>query len=190
MVIFRGMNFFMALLATISMELESVKGLLWYAYYRARYCRLGEIMANLGPVTVPPPLDKLLPYLKFAVAVAGVVAAAVVTLAHPPAWAFVVIAVVSALGVYKVPNDTVKAIMVDGQTALDASERAVEAAKTGNFPAVQLNATEALRAAEDGAVRVEAVVKEIEHPAPAPAPAPAAAEPLLPVPPPPPPAFS
>lgn len=29
----------MAVAAAVSLEIESFKGLLWYAYYRVRYCR-------------------------------------------------------------------------------------------------------------------------------------------------------
>jgi len=33
------MHFIMAVVASVSMELESLKGLLWYWYYRLRYFR-------------------------------------------------------------------------------------------------------------------------------------------------------
>lgn len=59
-------------------------------------------MAKLGPVTVP---DKVAPYLKFAVALAGAVATAIIaTVAGPPAWVYIVLAVATALGVKQTPN--------------------------------------------------------------------------------------
>jgi hypothetical protein len=33
------MDFIMAVVATVSIEIESVKGLLWYYWYCFRYCR-------------------------------------------------------------------------------------------------------------------------------------------------------
>ena len=62
-------------------------------------------MANLGPIPVPDALAPVLPYVKFAVGLAGVVATVVVAVvAGPPAWVYVVISVATALGVLGAPN--------------------------------------------------------------------------------------
>lgn len=152
-------NLLMALIASVSMEYNSVAGYLWYLYYRFRYFRLGEEMA------IPAPLAKLMPYAKFAVALAGLVAAvAVAVLASPPAWVNVVIAAASALGVVLVPNRDVDAVLQDGITAVDAGKAAVSDVKAGNLPAAGNDLTQALQAVQDGAQAAEQVVKDLPKP--------------------------
>lgn len=151
----------MAVVATISIEIESVKGLLWYYWYRLRYCHLGGLM-NIGPVTVPPALEGAVPYLKFAAAVAGVVATAVVILvASPPAWAFMVITIVTALGVLTVPNSGVKAVVTDGEEALTAAEAAVRDAKAGNVAKAEQDAASAVTDAQKGVQAAGEVFKQM-----------------------------
>src|ERR1700744_5444965 len=122
-------------------------------------------MATIGPITVPPALEPVVPYLKFAAAVAGVVATAIVTLvAAPPAWAFIVIAVVTSLGVYTIPNSSVKAVLSDGMGALTSAEDAETAAKAGNLSQAEMDAANALKDAQQGAQDVATVVNEIPKP--------------------------
>jgi len=117
-------------------------------------------MANLGPIPVPAPFDKLLPQAKFVIAVAGVVAGVLVAvLAAPPAWAFLIIAVATALGVRQVPNTEIDAVLQDGLTAYRAAEAAVSDAKAKNLPAVGNDLTTALRAVQDGVQHVEGDIK-------------------------------
>jgi hypothetical protein len=121
-------------------------------------------MASLGPVPVPAPLEPLLPYAKFAVAVAGVAATVIAMLvASPPSWVNLVIGAVTALGVFVIPNDTIRAVLVDGKTAVRAGEAAVRDTRTGQFIAAQNDVTVALRAVQDGATQAEAVVKDIKN---------------------------
>lgn len=122
-------------------------------------------MATIGPITVPPALEPVVPYLKFAAAVAGVVATAIVTLvAGPPAWAYLVITVVTALGVYTVPNSSVQAVLSDGLAAVTGAEDAVSAAKAGNLSQAEQDAASALKAAQATAHDATVVVNEIPKP--------------------------
>lgn len=121
-------------------------------------------MANFGPVTVPPPLDKLLPYAKFLVAVAAVAATVVIsTVAGPPAWAYVIVSAVSALGVFTVPNDTVRAVLVDGKRAVEAGDAALAAARDGNFSTAGSDVTIAMQAVGDGVKGVEEIVQDVKN---------------------------
>lgn len=116
-------------------------------------------------MAIPAPLAKLMPYAKFAVALAGLVAAvAVAVLASPPAWVNVVIAAASALGVVLVPNRDVDAVLQDGITAVDAGKAAVSDVKAGNLPAAGNDLTQALQAVQDGAQAAEQVVKDLPKP--------------------------
>lgn len=120
-------------------------------------------MGNLGPIPVPAPLDRLLPYAKSGVAVAGVVATVIIAvMATPPAWAFIVVAAVSALGVFTIPNDNIKAVLVDGGRAVDSAEAALAAAREGNLSAAGADVTQAFSAVEDGVKNAEAVVRDVE----------------------------
>jgi hypothetical protein len=155
------MDFIMAVVATISIEIESVKGLLWYYWYYFRYCRLGEHM-NIGPIPVPAALEPVVPYLKFVVAVAGVAATAVTILvAAPPAWVFLVIGVATALGVYTVPNSAVQAVLSDGLGAFQNAEDAVQAAKDRNFATAESDAAAAVTDAKSAVQDVQAITKEL-----------------------------
>lgn len=107
------MTYLLAFLSAMALEYESLKGLAWYLYYRARWSSLQlksfmtpwRIMAMLGPVPVPPPFDRALPYLKFAVALAGVVLGVIVAFPlSAPLWVPLAIQLVAALGVYLSPN--------------------------------------------------------------------------------------
>lgn len=108
------MTYLLAFLSSMALEYESLKGLAWYLYYRARYSKLQlksflipwrMTMAMLGFVPVPPPFDRAMPYLKFAVALAGVVLGAVAAFPlSAPLWIPVAIQLVTALGVYLSPN--------------------------------------------------------------------------------------
>jgi len=141
------------------MEIESVKGLLWYLYYRFRYFRLGEEMV------IPAPLAKLLPYAKFAVALAGLAATVVVAVvASPPSWVNIVIAAASALGVVLVPNREVDAVLQDGITAVDDGKAAVSDVKAGNLAAAGNDLTQAFQALQDGAQDAAQVVKDLPKP--------------------------
>jgi hypothetical protein len=120
-------------------------------------------MANIGPIPVPAALAPFLPYAKFAIAAAGVVAAAVIAaVAVPPAWAFIVVAAVSALGVFTIPNDNIKAVLVDGHRAVDSGEAALAAARAGNLPLASSDVTQAFQAVEDGVKNAEAVVTDVK----------------------------
>ena len=100
---------------------------------------------NIGPIPVPPALEPYVPYLKFIAAVAGVVATAVITLvAVPPAWAYIVVVVTTALGVYTVPNSAVEPVLSDGMAAFTAAEDAVESAKAGNLAQARQDALNAV----------------------------------------------
>lgn len=122
-------------------------------------------MATIGPITVPPALEPVVPYLKFAAAVAGVVATAVTILvASPPAWAFIVITLVTALGVYRVPNSSVKAVLSDGMAAVTSAEDAVSDAKAGNLSQAEQDAADALKAVQATAHDATVVVNEIPKP--------------------------
>src|ERR1700743_486826 len=122
-------------------------------------------MATIGPITVPPALEPVVPYLKFAAAVAGVVATAIVTLvAAPPAWALIVITVFTALGVYSGPNSAVKAVLSDGMGALTSAEDVVSDAKAGNLSQAEQDAADALKDAQQGVQDVTTVVTEIPKP--------------------------
>lgn len=139
------------------MEAESVKGLLWYFYYRTRYSKLGEKV-----IVVPAFLQPAVPYAKFAVALAALAATvAVGVMVHPPAFVYMIIAAASALGVRQVPNNQVDAVLQDGAAALRAGEAAVSAAKAGNLSAVSGDVTTALRAVKDGVAGAEEIVKEL-----------------------------
>lgn len=120
---------------------------------------------NIGPVPVPQALEPFVPYLKFAVAVAGVIATAVTILvASPPAWAFVVITVVTALGVYRVPNSAVQAVLSDGMGALTAAEDALKDAKAGNLAKAQQDAANAIGDAKTAVQDAQVVVKDVGKP--------------------------
>jgi len=142
------------------MEIESVKGLLWYAYYRVRYFRLG------GNMVLPASLEKLLlPYAKFIVALAGLAAiVAVHFAAGPPGWANMVIAAAAALGVALVPNKQVDAVLSDGIAAVRAGEAAVSDAKAGRFPEAQNDVAAARRAVQDGIQTGEQIYRELPKP--------------------------
>jgi len=153
------MDLFMALIASATMEIESVKGLLWYLYYRFRYFRLGEEMV------IPAPLAKLLPYAKFAVALAGLAATVVVAVvASPPSWVNVVIAAASALGVVLVPNKEVDAVLQDGITAADDGKAAVSDVKAGNLAAAGNDLTQSFQAVQDGVRDAEQVYRDLPKP--------------------------
>ena len=117
---------------------------------------------NIGPVPVPPALEPVVPYLKFAAAIAGVVATAIVTLvAAPPAWAFLVITVVTALGVYTVPNSAVKAVLSDGMGAYTSAEDVVADAKARDLTKAQADAANAVREAQQAAQDARVVGKDL-----------------------------
>lgn len=117
---------------------------------------------NIGPIPVPAALEPYVPYLKFAAAVAGVVATAVTILvASPPAWAFIVITVVTALGVYTVPNSGVKAVLSDGMAALTAAEDAVKDAKAGNLAKTEQDAANAVADAKAAAKGVQGITQQL-----------------------------
>lgn len=119
-------------------------------------------MANIGPITVPQALEPVVPYLKFAAAVAGVVATAVTILvASPPAWAFIVITVVTALGVYTVPNSSVKAVLSDGMSAFTAAEDAVAAAKAGNLAQTEQDAGNAVADSKAAVQGVQDITQQL-----------------------------
>lgn len=115
-------------------------------------------------MTIPAPLVKLMPYAKFIAAVAGLVATVIVTVvASPPAWAFMIIAGVTALGVRQVPNKNVAVVLQDGLTAVRAGEAAVSDAKAGNLPAVSNDVTTALSALKDGETQAVDILKELRN---------------------------
>jgi hypothetical protein len=118
---------------------------------------------NIGPIPVPTALEKYVPYLKFAAALAGVVATAVVTLvAAPPAWAYIVITVVTALGVYTVPNSGVQAVLSDGLAALTGAEDAVKDAKAGNVVKAEADVHGVLADAQAAEAGGEGIVRDID----------------------------
>lgn len=117
---------------------------------------------NIGPVRLPAALGPVLPYLKFAAALAGVAATAITILvAAPPAWVFVVIAVVTALGVVTVPNSSVQAVIDDGRGALQGAEDAVKDAKAGNLPQAESDVSTAVTDAKGAVQGVEVIEKEL-----------------------------
>lgn len=80
-------------------------------------------MANFGPIPVPDALAPVLPYAKFVVGLAGVVATvAAGVLAGPPVWVFYIIAAATALGVLGAPNQNLAA---EGVTAVKDAENVV-----------------------------------------------------------------
>lgn len=146
----------MALIAVISMENGWVPFAAAVTYYRSK------LMANIGPIPVPASLERFAPYAKFAVSVAALIATVLtVVLASPPGWAFMVIAAANALGVYVVRNSNVKAIMLDGVTAVRDGEAALADGKAGNVTGARSEVTQAFRAVQDGVTEAEAVVKDI-----------------------------
>lgn len=120
---------------------------------------------NIGPIPVPAALEPLVPYLKFVVAVAGVVATAITILvAAPPAWVFLVIAGATALGVRQVPNSGVQAVLSDGLGAFTAAEDAVAAAKAHNLAQVEADVSTAVSDAKQAVQGAEAIVQELPKP--------------------------
>lgn len=119
-------------------------------------------MAYFGPVPVPAFLEPVLPYAKFAASLTALVATVVIAVvASPPAWAFMIVGAVSALGVFVVPNTQVQAVLQDGLTAKRAGEAAVSDVKDRNFPKAGSDITTAFRAVQDGVKGAEDIAKEL-----------------------------
>jgi hypothetical protein len=120
---------------------------------------------NIGPIRLPAVLNPVLPYLKFVAAVAGVTATAITVLvAAPPAWVFVVIAVVTALGVVTVPNSSVTAVLSDGLGAFQSAEDAVKDAKAGNLSQAESDVNTAVSDAKSAVQGVEDIAQELPKP--------------------------
>jgi hypothetical protein len=152
----------MALVATVSLEMESFKGLLWYYWYRLRYCPLQENSMKIFPVIVPPALAPYVPYLKFIAAAAGVVATAItILMTSPPSWAYLVIAVVTSLGVYSIPNISVKAVLSDGEAAVNAAEKAVKDARGGNVVQAEQDVSSAVKDVQSTVQDVHAITQAL-----------------------------
>jgi len=116
-------------------------------------------------MVIPAPLAKLLPYAKFAVALAGLAATVVVAVvASPPSWVNVVIAAASALGVVLVPNKEVDAVLQDGITAADDGKAAVSDVKAGNLAAAGNDLTQSFQAVQDGVRDAEQVYRDLPKP--------------------------
>jgi hypothetical protein len=119
-------------------------------------------MASIGPVPVPAALEPALPYLKFIVTLAALVATVLsVTVATPPGWVFIVIAVATALGVYVVPNSEVKAVLSDGIGAYKDAEAAYADASAGNYPGARVAALDAVQSGEAAVKGAETVVVDL-----------------------------
>ena len=146
----------MALIAVLSLENGWAPFAAALTYYRSK------LMPNIGPIPVPASLERYLPYAKFAVSVAALVATVLsIVLASPPGWVFLIIAGATAVGVYVVPNSNVKAVLLDGVTAVRSGEAAVAAAKAGNVAGAEADVTQAFQAAQKGVADAEGVVKDI-----------------------------
>jgi hypothetical protein len=121
-------------------------------------------MANLGPIPVPEKLAPLLPYAKVVIAALGVIATVLLVVlgAGAPAYLYVVVSAVAALGVYAVPNAQVKAVLQDGLTAVSDVEGAYSAAKTGDVPVVEADLKKAELSANGALGGAEAIIKGID----------------------------
>lgn len=119
-------------------------------------------MAYFGPVPVPAFLEPVLPYAKFAVALAALAATvAVGVMVHPPAFVYMIITFATAVGVRQVPNVQVQAVLQDGITAVRAGEAAVADLRARNLSAAGSDLTTAFRAAESGVKGAEDIAKEL-----------------------------
>lgn len=116
-------------------------------------------------MNVPAPLVRLMPYAKFAVAVAGLAATAVIALvAAPPAWVYLVISAATALGVRQVPNKDISVVFQDGLTAVRAGEAAVSDVRRGDLTGAGGQATIAWHAATDAVQAAEQIAGELPKP--------------------------
>lgn len=117
---------------------------------------------------VPAPVAKLLPYAKFIVTVAAIVAGVVVqVVAGPPAWALLIIAVAGALGVYTVPNAQIASIVDTIKSVLSSGEGVLTAAQAEDLVTARGKAVEAAGLASLAAQEVKEVAGEVKDQLPA-----------------------